>query len=75
MIKDQSFLDDKATYCIDCAKKNSIENIIRITADCPLIEPKLIDRIQDSEGNTIFKTEVRKCRNCEDVSIHSNDDI
>ena len=25
-------------------KKNSIENIIRITADCPLIEPKLIDR-------------------------------
>ncbi len=38
-----------------------------------LIEPKLIDRIQDSEGNTIFKTEVRKCRNCEDVSILSND--
>ena len=38
-----------------------------------LIEPKLIDRIQDSEGNTIFKTEVRKCRNCEDVSIQSND--
>ena len=38
-----------------------------------LIEPKLIDRIQVSEGNTIFKTEVRKCRNCEDVSIQSND--
>jgi len=38
-----------------------------------LIEPKLIDRIQDSEGNTIFKTEIRKCRNCEDVSIQSND--
>ncbi len=38
-----------------------------------LIEPKLIDRIQDSEGNTIFKTEARKCRNCEDVSIQSND--
>ncbi len=38
-----------------------------------LIEPKLIDRIQDSEGNTIFKTEVRKCKNCEDVSIQSND--
>ena len=32
-----------------------------------LIEPKLIDRIQDSEGNTIYKTEVRKCKNCEDV--------
>ena len=38
-----------------------------------LIEPKLIDRIQDSEGNTIFKTEVRKCKNCEDVSIQSDD--
>ena len=38
-----------------------------------LIEPKLIDRIQDSEGNTIFKTEERKCKNCEDVSIQSND--
>ena len=38
-----------------------------------LIEPKLIDRIQDSEGNTILKTEERKCRNCEDVSIQSND--
>ena len=38
-----------------------------------LIEPKLIDRIQDSEGNTILKTEERKCRNCEDVSIQSNE--
>ena len=38
-----------------------------------LIEPKLIDRIQDSEGNTILKTEVRKCKNCEDVSIQSNE--
>ncbi len=38
-----------------------------------LIEPKLIDRIQDSEGNTIYKTEIRKCKNCEDVSIQSDD--
>ncbi len=37
------------------------------------IEPKLIDRIQDSEGNTIYKTEVRECKNCEDISIQSND--
>ena len=29
---------------IDCARKNSIRTIVRITADCPLIEPKLIDR-------------------------------
>ncbi len=38
-----------------------------------LIEPKLIDRIQDSEGNTIYKTEARKCKNCKDISIQSND--
>ncbi len=28
---------------IDCAKKNSIKTIVRITADCPLIDPKIID--------------------------------
>tara|TARA_B100001175_G_scaffold251358_1_gene218719 strand:- start:31434 stop:32150 length:717 start_codon:yes stop_codon:yes gene_type:complete len=29
---------------IDCAKKNSINTIVRITADCPIIDPKLIDK-------------------------------
>jgi len=33
-----------------------------------LVEPILIDRIQDSEGNTIFNNEKRKCVNCEDIS-------
>ena len=28
---------------VDCATENSIETIVRITADCPLIDPKLID--------------------------------
>ena len=28
---------------IDCAKKNSIKTIIRITGDCPIIDPNLID--------------------------------
>ncbi len=28
---------------IDCAKKNNIETIVRITADCPIIDPKIID--------------------------------
>ncbi len=28
---------------IDCAKKNSINTIVRITADCPFIDPKIID--------------------------------
>ncbi len=37
-----------------------------------LIEPILIDRIQDSEGNTIYNSEKRKCLNCENISHLSN---
>ena len=33
-----------AKRIIDCAKKNSIKTIIRITADCPIIDPELIDK-------------------------------
>jgi spore coat polysaccharide biosynthesis protein SpsF (cytidylyltransferase family) len=33
-----------AKRIIDCAKKNSINTIVRITGDCPLVDPKLIDR-------------------------------
>lgn len=33
-----------AKRIIDCAKKNHIETIVRVTADCPIIDPKLIDR-------------------------------
>jgi len=29
---------------IDCAKANSIQILVRITGDCPLIDPKLIDK-------------------------------
>ena len=29
---------------INCAKENSIETIVRITVDCPIIDPTLIDR-------------------------------
>lgn len=32
-----------AKRIIDCARKNSIKIIIRITADCPIVDPKLID--------------------------------
>ena len=28
-----------------CAKKFSVQNILRITSDCPLIDPKLVDKI------------------------------
>ncbi|MDB9937494.1 PBP1A family penicillin-binding protein, partial [Candidatus Pelagibacter sp.] len=33
-----------------------------------LVKPIMIDRIQDSEGNTIFNNEKRKCANCEQIS-------
>ena len=36
-----------------------------------LINPIMIDRIQDSEGNTIFNNEKRKCANCEQISFLS----
>ena len=36
-----------------------------------LINPIMIDRIQDSEGNTIFNNETRKCLNCKQISFLS----
>ena len=37
-----------------------------------LIKPIMIDRIQDSEGNTIFNNETRKCSTCNKISFLSN---
>ena len=34
-----------------------------------LIEPIIIDRIQDGEGNTIINNENRKCINCDQISF------
>ncbi|MBD1140226.1 PBP1A family penicillin-binding protein [Pelagibacterales bacterium SAG-MED38] len=34
-----------------------------------LISPIIIDRIQDSEGNTIINNENRKCMNCDKISF------
>ncbi len=39
-----------------------------------LVEPILIDRIQDSEGNTIFNSETRKCKKCDQLSF-LNDEV
>jgi len=36
-----------------------------------LVRPIMIDRIQDSEGNTIFNNETRKCINCNQISFFS----
>jgi len=38
-----------------------------------LVNPILIDRIQDSEGNTIFNSETRKCTNCDQISFLSKE--
>ena len=34
-----------------------------------LVKPIMIDRIQDSEGNTILNNEKRKCVNCSEISF------
>ena len=33
-----------------------------------LIQPIFLDRIQDSEGNTIFSSEKRICKKCKEIS-------
>ncbi len=38
-----------------------------------LVKPIIIDRIQDSEGNTIINNENRKCINCDQISFTGND--
>ena len=38
-----------------------------------LVKPIMIDRIQDSEGNTIFNNEKRKCINCDQISFLNKD--
>ncbi len=38
-----------------------------------LINPILIDRIQDSEGDTVYNDDKRKCINCDQISYLSED--
>ena len=38
-----------------------------------LVEPIIIDRVQDSEGNTIVNNEKRLCKNCDQISFTSKD--
>ena len=37
-----------------------------------LVTPILIDRIQDSQGVTILNNEIRKCKNCDQISYLGN---
>ena len=38
-----------------------------------LVKPVIIDRVQDSEGNTIVNNEKRVCENCDQISFTSMD--
>ncbi len=38
-----------------------------------LVDPIIIDRIQDSEGNTIYNNDKRKCINCDQISYLGDD--
>ena len=38
-----------------------------------LVDPILIDRIQDSEGKTIFNNDKIKCINCDEISYLGKD--
>ncbi len=38
-----------------------------------LVNPILVDRIQDSEGTTIYNNDKRKCFDCDAISFESND--
>ena len=40
-----------------------------------LLNQYLIDRIQDSEGKTIFNNDKRKCINCDQISYLGNPNI
>merc|ERR1711965_604758 len=37
-----------------------------------LVKPIIIDRIQDSEGNTIINNDQRSCLNCDQISFTSS---
>ena len=46
--------------------------ILLIVNGGKLITPIIIDRIQDSQGNTIFNNEKRYCTNCDEISFQGN---
>ena len=37
--------DDVLNRYYKCAKKFNVDNILRITSDCPLIDPEIVDRV------------------------------
>jgi spore coat polysaccharide biosynthesis protein SpsF len=46
--------DDVLDRYYNCAKKFSLNKIVRITADCPLIDPEVVDKVVDASKNNSF---------------------
>ena len=46
--------DDVLDRYYQCAKQNKLDKIIRITADCPLIDPQLVDNIIEDFNKNEF---------------------
>ena len=61
--KDISFFrgseDDVLSRYYECAKDNNLETIVRLTADCPLIDPVVIDKVV----TLFFEEKVDYCSN------------
>ena len=48
MIFFQGSLENVLSRYYECAKKFKVQNIVRITSDCPLNDPKIIDKVIDN---------------------------
>ena len=42
--------DDVLTRYVECCNRFALTDVVRITGDCPLIDPALIDRLIDAHG-------------------------
>ena len=65
--------DDVLDRYYKCAKKFNIDNILRITSDCPLIDPEIVDRVikkyQTKEFDYVSNTLIRTFPVGTDVEI------
>ena len=65
--------DDVLDRYYKCAKKFNIDNILRITSDCPLIDPDIVDKViekyQSKEFDYVSNTLIRTFPVGTDVEI------
>ena len=64
-------VDDVLERFYLAAKENSAKNIVRITADCPFIDPEIIDRVV----GVYFKTNVDYCSNVIEPTYPDGEDV